>query len=57
MSRDQKPDGKYEISNKRDSGLNTVPNSSVERLLDASAKFESAVDIFRFGDFDTTWKD
>lgn len=56
MRRDQKPDGKYEINNRRDNGLYTEPNSSVDRLLVASAKFDSDVDIFRFGDLDTTWK-
>lgn len=56
IRRDQKPDGKYEINSKRDSGLYAVPNNSADRLLAESATFESDDDIFRFGDLETTCK-
>lgn len=55
IKRDQKPLGKYEISKKRDIGLKVVPNNSADRLLICNRKFDSDVDIFRFGDFETTF--
>lgn len=56
MRRDQNPDGKYDINNKRESGLNAVPNSSADRLLALIDRFESDVDIFLFGDFEITYR-
>lgn len=55
IRRDQNPLGKYEINNRRDSGLKTVPNNSDDRLLVCNCRLDSDTDIFRFGDFETTY--
>lgn len=56
IRRDQNPDGKYEIKSNLDSGLDVAPNNSSDRLFVGNATLDSDMDIFLFGDFETTFK-